>query len=378
MPNGHLKIRLKANSPHIGKRCPVSGRTFQPGDDVVVCEKSDVAFSAKHWQETISMWGGHCQYCNSPIEGWTPVAPDAGIKPVKSPSRGVSVPVWGMVAAGASFLVCGLVAGILLFGGTTGGDVSSSSETEAQRANILAAGSNLQNGESDVGATPTHTPTEVVDVAAEPPTPTHIRIPTRAPTPSRTPTATNTPEPKLICDFEAQGEFRGLWLTYRNRLGCPHQAYPRDELFEEMTFENGLMIAYHSGNPNDMVLVVAISPNCPSDQPCSGKFWTYEIGPPWKEGDIVDFCPEISLPPGRIKPLKGYGKLWCENPAVRQTLGWGTGEAHGVSPFPRIQGFGNFPNIGLILRDSDGASVRGEPTLAYVLFTDGTFVREVY
>ena len=67
MSNSHPTVRLKANSPQVGQRCPVSGTIFQPGDEVVICEHSDAVFSAKHWDEAIEMWNGNCKYCNTPL-----------------------------------------------------------------------------------------------------------------------------------------------------------------------------------------------------------------------------------------------------------------------------------------------------------------------
>ncbi len=39
------------------------------------------------------------------------------------------------------------------------------------------------------------------------------------------------------------------------------------------------------------------------------------------EGD-AETDPQIIPPDGRFQPVRGFGKLWRENPEVRQTLGW--------------------------------------------------------
>jgi hypothetical protein len=44
---------------------------------------------------------------------------------------------------------------------------------------------------------------------------------------------------------------------------------------------------------------------------------TYEDGEP--ESD-----PTLTIPAGRFEPLRGFGKLWRENPSVQDGLGWGT------------------------------------------------------
>jgi formylglycine-generating enzyme required for sulfatase activity len=172
---GHPKVRLKANSPHVGGRCPVTGATFQIGDDVVICQKRGVAFSAKHWQEIVSMWGGRCKYCGSPVEGW-----DTDIKPV-------GVPIWAIVATGVGMLVCGLTVGILLFGGILSDSGSGSTE-----AGSVTMGSTPQNVEAGIGLAPSHTPTGVVQITVKSLTPTHTQLSTRIPT-LRPATQTATP-----------------------------------------------------------------------------------------------------------------------------------------------------------------------------------------
>jgi hypothetical protein len=41
----------------------------------------------------------------------------------------------------------------------------------------------------------------------------------------------------------------------------------------------------------------------------------------FKEGDI-EFDPKIVPPEGLLQPVRGFGKLWRENPEVREALGW--------------------------------------------------------
>jgi hypothetical protein len=42
----------------------------------------------------------------------------------------------------------------------------------------------------------------------------------------------------------------------------------------------------------------------------------------WTEGDVGDIG--ASPPSGFYQPVRGFGKVWSENPAVRQSLGWAT------------------------------------------------------
>jgi hypothetical protein len=64
--------------------------------------------------------------------------------------------------------------------------------------------------------------------------------------------------------------------------------------------------------------------------------------------------------------------VWCDEPGVRDKLGWATDREYGFGPpVDLIQGFDG----GIILRDSDGYTNKK----AYVLFNDdNTFVRVPY
>lgn len=42
------------------------------------------------------------------------------------------------------------------------------------------------------------------------------------------------------------------------------------------------------------------------------------------EEGMIEEDPSLEPPDGRLQPVRGFGKLWRENPDVRQTLGWAT------------------------------------------------------
>jgi hypothetical protein len=50
----------------------------------------------------------------------------------------------------------------------------------------------------------------------------------------------------------------------------------------------------------------------------------------WNEGD-PESDPNIVPPPGLYQPLRGFGKVWREQPNVRARLGWATDGEHGYS-----------------------------------------------
>lgn len=92
---------------------------------------------------------------------------------------------------------------------------------------------------------------------------------------------------------------------------------------------------------------------------------------PWKDGMPPYSC-SVNVPTGLIQPLRGFGGLWCDQPDLRQQIGFAVADEQGFEDsLDLIQGFDG----GLIFRDSDGYA-KG---LAYVMFQDdGSFVREGY
>jgi hypothetical protein len=52
---------------------------------------------------------------------------------------------------------------------------------------------------------------------------------------------------------------------------------------------------------------------------------TFQIeSDPYVEGDPEDSCPEVGdVPPGLVKPVRGFNRQWCNVPGVRDKLGWG-------------------------------------------------------
>lgn len=44
----------------------------------------------------------------------------------------------------------------------------------------------------------------------------------------------------------------------------------------------------------------------------------------WSE-DLPESDPAIVAPEGLIQPIRGFGKVWRENPEVRERLGWALG-----------------------------------------------------
>lgn len=80
----------------------------------------------------------------------------------------------------------------------------------------------------------------------------------------------------------------------------------------EQVFENGRMFYLQ---PIDEVWVM-INTTPDGDQ---GTWTIYEDT--WEEG-MPEFDPNIQPPDGFVQPIRGFGKLWRENQAIREALGW--------------------------------------------------------
>lgn len=100
-----------------------------------------------------------------------------------------------------------------------------------------------------------------------------------------------------------------------------------------------------------------------------GKWALYNDA--WREGEPQESC-TVAVPEGLYQPFWGFGRVWCNEPGVRDRLGWAIDREYGFDPpVDLIQGF----NGGIIFRDSDGYTNRK----VYVLFNDdNTFVRVPY
>lgn len=141
---------------------------------------------------------------------------------------------------------------------------------------------------------------------------TPIVVPTVIPSPTVTPTP-------LVCGADPTGEFSQVWHEYKNRLGCSVQLEPTIYgNFAEQPFENGSM--FWSQQPSDIVLVL-----------------TDESKPTWYEFRGWSFVangskcgPEFTPNPGQVLPINAFGGVWCDNPEIRQTLGFATQKERGM------------------------------------------------
>lgn len=75
----------------------------------------------------------------------------------------------------------------------------------------------------------------------------------------------------------------------------------------EQRFEHGFML-WEAAERRIYVLFDSGSPR-----------WTV-ITDTWQDGEAI--CQIEPVPPGRVHPVRGFGKAWCDEPGLRDRLGW--------------------------------------------------------
>lgn len=157
---------------------------------------------------------------------------------------------------------------------------------------------------------PTSTPAPT-DTATPPPTATWTPSATPQPAPVLPPpptaTPTETPTPSLPCSLAPHPAFHEWLMTpgQLDRIGCPTDHAATSPALAQQ-FEHGQMIwrqdrrwiyaAYDDG--------------------------TWEIFEDTWEENEPPLDPELTPPAGRIQPQGRLGKVWREQPRVRERLGW--------------------------------------------------------
>ncbi|MFQ5343407.1 MAG: hypothetical protein ACE5F6_17845, partial [Anaerolineae bacterium] len=125
-----------------------------------------------------------------------------------------------------------------------------------------------------------------------------------------TPTPVPTPSEPPAGFYQPAGAFAELWATdpdVRQALGWAAEPEPRQISAAFQPFEGGVMI-WRGDTQTIYVLYDDNSWNGFEDT------WT----PDQPERD-----PTIQPPEGREQPVRGFGKVWREQPGVRERLGWG-------------------------------------------------------
>ncbi|MBN1203243.1 MAG: hypothetical protein JXJ20_15450 [Anaerolineae bacterium] len=172
--------------------------------------------------------------------------------------------------------------------------------------------------------TPTQLPTEPITLT-----------PSFTPSPTDTPVTPNAPviygpvggitgangEPGTGCATVPQGGFGSIFQSdpsIQAAIGCPLAGSAVSASSAYQTFENGVMIWVSSLGAQPQPAIYALFNN--------GTYQRYND----TFTDGVD--PESSgaaPPPGKIEPVRGFGKVWRENGIVHESLGWATSQEIG-------------------------------------------------
>ncbi len=179
---------------------------------------------------------------------------------------------------------------------------------------------------------------------SQPPAPTPTLTPT--PYPTLPPLAqTPTPVAQAHCAEQPAQIFVEKWRESFAALGCPtgNEALG---LFAVQTFKDGYMFD-DLRNENAKKIYVLFPDH------------TYAVfDDTWQEGGESDQpCNDVLIPPGRIHPKRGFGKVWCENKDIQQKLPGAVADEHlvtlDIQAFTHSMMWGNTPE-GVILLTNDG------------------------
>jgi hypothetical protein len=169
---------------------------------------------------------------------------------------------------------------------------------------------------------------------------------TPASTPASTPVAAVVATPMTDCSTMPGGEFGTLYNgeeRLRQRLECAREE-PIEMSAAEEAFQSGAM--YWRGDIGQIYALYG-------DGTWASFADTFREGDPAAGGQTP--------PQGLVEPLRGFGKVWRENPQVRTKLGWATEGEHGFRG--RTQGF------------AGGLMLLGDRTAIYVLYDGGRWER---
>ncbi|MDQ3927905.1 MAG: hypothetical protein M3328_02030, partial [Chloroflexota bacterium] len=138
-----------------------------------------------------------------------------------------------------------------------------------------------------------------------------------------TPTATATAQPKVTtsptpgCMLEPVRGFGKVWrenADVRERMGCP--TVPEESVLPsaQQHFQYGYM--FWRGDTRTIYVFLQSGPR---DQYGT---W-FEFKDTWVEGEPVPTV-EGDTPDGGYVPVRGFGKIWANNPTLRQKIGYAT------------------------------------------------------
>lgn len=130
---------------------------------------------------------------------------------------------------------------------------------------------------------------------------------------------TNSPATPLGCALRPHPRIEATWQRWlRADLGCPRrEAQEIPVAFQE--FERGFML--WKGVPEFQVYVLLLGDGT-RPMRWSAYVDTFQEGQP-------AFDPLLTPPPEREQPIRGFGKVWREQPGVREAIGWALSRERG-------------------------------------------------
>jgi hypothetical protein len=93
------------------------------------------------------------------------------------------------------------------------------------------------------------------------------------------------------------------------------------------------------------------------------------------ENGMLESDPTIVPPPGRYQPERGFGKLWRENPEIREALGWASTEELGYNTRYEYHAGGTLVNG--VYEPASGYHVIENLTKEVFTFYEGSWTWEV-
>jgi len=123
--------------------------------------------------------------------------------------------------------------------------------------------------------------------------------------------------PSAPCPNDVPVELRASLraAVFANQMGCPTEVRP-DVPLAEQSFERGNMLWVAGADPGIFVVRTI-----PLPLAYSRHFDTFREGEPERAN--------LTPPPGLSEPARGFGKVWREQPGVRDALGWATAPERG-------------------------------------------------
>lgn len=158
-----------------------------------------------------------------------------------------------------------------------------------------------------------------------------------------TPT-TNTPTATEEASAEAEADNTEVVPTPTVTVSPPTTAVsgqPTPTISEiqvaEQVFDNGRMMWL---SPTNQIWVMILG------EEGRGQWKVFEDT--FEEGDPED-DPTMEVPDGKMQPTRGFGKLWRDNPDIREALGWATTPEFGyVSRYEYHPGSDNGPGYHIL------------------------------